>query len=316
LNLPPLSQQPLVSIVTPSYNQAAYLEQTITSVLEQDYPRLEYFVIDGASTDGSLKIIKKYAGRLAFWVSEKDSGQAEAINKGLMRAKGEIIAWLNSDDYYLPGAISAAVKTFQNNRDVVLVYGDMLAVDENGDTTNLLKYNPLTLEDLLCFQIIGQPAVFFRREALEEAGDLDTTYHCFLDHHLWLRIALLGRILHVDQTWSAARYHAQAKNIANPLEFSREAFRILDWVETQPGLAEAAAVVERRARASAFRVDARYQLDGGQAWQSLVSWGRALFIHPPEALSRLNLLVSALLQLTGLGRLREMYLRYRQGKFR
>ena len=265
--------------MTPSYNQAAYLEQTLTSVLEQDYPRLEYLVVDGASTDGSVDIIRKYADKLAWWVSEKDSGQAEAINKGFSRAKGEIVAWLNSDDYYLPGAISAAVKIFQENPDVVLVYGNMLAVDEHGQTINVLKYNQLTLEELLCFQIIGQPAVFLRREALEKAGDLDITYHCFLDHHLWLRIALQGEILHVDETWAAARYHAEAKNRAKAAEFGREAFRILDWVNTQPGLAEAVTGVERRARASAFRVDARYQLDGGQAWKSLVAWFRAL-LHP------------------------------------
>jgi glycosyltransferase involved in cell wall biosynthesis len=272
--------------------------------------------VDGASTDGSIEIIKKYADKLAFWVSEKDSGQAEAINKGLSRTKGKIIAWLNSDDYYLPGTISVVVKTFQENPDIVLIYGNMLAVDENGDTINVLKYNQLRLEDLLCFQIVGQPAVFFRREALEKAGWLDITYHCFLDHHLWMRIALQGRILHVDETWAAARYHSEAKNIANPIEFSREAFRILDWVKTQPGLAEAAASVETRARASAYRVDARYQLDDGQAWKSLVSWCRALFIHPPTALARLNILVSVLLQLTGLSRLREMYLRCRQARLK
>jgi len=312
LNLPPLSQTPLVSIVTPSYNQAAYLEQTITSVLEQDYPRLEHLVIDGGSTDGSVEIIKKYADKLAFWISEKDNGQAEAINKGLSRANGDILAWLNSDDYYLPGTISGVVKTFQENPDVVLVYGNMLAVNENGDTINLLKYSQLTLKDLLCFQIIGQPAIFFRREALEKAGMLDTGYNCFLDHHLWLRIALHGRILHVDETWAAARYHAEAKNIARPIEFGREAFRILDWVKIQPGLAEAVAGVERRARASAFRVDARYQLDGGQPWKSLASWSRALVIHPPTALARLNILVSVILNLSGLGRLRDKYLQQRK----
>ena len=107
--------------MTPSYNQAAYLEQTLTSVLKQDYPRLEYLVVDGASTDNSIEIIKKYANKLAFWTSEKDNGQAEAINKGLSRASGEIVAWLNSDDMYLPGAISAAVKAFAANPEVVLV---------------------------------------------------------------------------------------------------------------------------------------------------------------------------------------------------
>jgi GT2 family glycosyltransferase len=306
----------LVSIVTPSYNQAAYLEQTLISVLEQDYPRLEYLVVDGASTDGSVEIIEKYADRLAWWVSEKDSGQAEAINKGFSRTKGEILAWLNSDDYYLPGAVSSVVKIFQKNPDVVLVYGNMLAVDENGQTINLLKYNQLTLEDLLCFQIIGQPAVFFRREAFEKAGQLDISYHCFLDHHLWLRIALQGRILHVDETWAAARYHPEAKNRARAAEFGREAFRILDWAQKQPGLADAVANVERRARASAHRVNARYLLDGGQPWQSLAAWLRALSIHPPTALARLNILASALLQISGLGRLREMVLQRRQARFK
>jgi GT2 family glycosyltransferase len=306
----------LVSIVTPSYNQAAYLEQTISSVLEQDYPRLEYLIADGASTDGSVEIIKKYADRLAWWVSEKDNGQAEAINKGLSRAKGDIIAWLNSDDYYLPGAISAAVRAFQDNPDVALIYGNMLAVDESGEIINILKYNQLDLDDLLCFQIIGQPAVFFRREALEKAGNLDASYHFLLDHHLWLRIALQGRILHVDETWAAARYHAEAKNRAKAAEFGREAFRILEWVKTQPGLAEAVTDVERRARASAHRVDARYLLDGGQPWAALTAWIRALLIHPPTALARLNIFVSALLHFFGLEGLHESYLQRRQARLK
>jgi GT2 family glycosyltransferase len=311
------SNTPLVSIVTPSFNQAAYLEQTLKSVLEQDYPRIEYIVIDGASTDGCVEIIQSYADKLAFWISEKDNGQAEAIDKGLSRATGEIVAWLNSDDYYLPGAISAAVRIFQENPGVALVYGNMLAVDQNGETINQLTYRQLTLEDLLCFQIIGQPAVFFRRSTLKKAGDLDPTYHFFLDHHLWLRIALQGRILHVDETWAAARYHAEAKNRARAAEFGREAFRILDWAhQTQPELASLLTKIGRRARASAHRVDARYLLDGGQPWAALKAWTRALFIHPPTAFARLNILLSALLQLSGLGALREMYLKHRQAGFK
>jgi hypothetical protein len=306
---------PLVSIVTPSFNQARYLEDTIRSVLDQDYPNFEYIVIDGASTDGSVDIIRKFANRLAWWASEKDSGQAEAINKGFSRATGEILAWLNSDDIYLPGAISAAVRSFEQNPDAVLAYGNMLAVDEHGQTLNVLRYRQLNLQDLLCFQIIGQPAVFFRRKALEKAGFLDASYHFFLDHHLWLRIALQGRMLHVDEIWAAARFHAEAKNRARAAEFGREAFRILDWAQqTQPQLASVLAMVGRRARAAAHRVDARYLLDGDRPWEALKAWLRALFIHPQTALARLNILVSTLLELSGLGRLREFYLRRRQAR--
>lgn len=311
------SNNPLVTIVTPSFNQARYLEDTIRSVLEQDYPQLEYIIIDGASTDGSVDLIRKYADRLAWWVSEKDSGQAEAINKGLARATGEIVAWLNSDDSYLPGAVSAAVSAFNENPDAVLVYGNMLAVDEHGETLNVLRYDQLNLEDLVCFQIIGQPAVFFRRETLEKAGSLDASYHFLLDHHLWLRIALQGRMLHVDEIWAAARYHAEAKNRARAAEFGREAFRILEWAQrTQPQLASVISKVRRRARASAHRFDARYLLDGGQFWAALRAWTRALLIHPSTALARLNILMSALLQLSGLGRLREIYLQRRQARFK
>ena len=314
MNLPPLSQHPLVSIVTPSFNQSAYLEQTITSVLEQDYDRLEYLVVDGASTDGSLEIIRRYAKRLAWWVSEEDSGQAEAVNKGFSRARGEIVAWLNSDDYYLPGAISAAVSAFQKHPEALFIYGDMLAVDRDGRTTNRLTYRQLAIEDLLCFQIIGQPAVFMRREALERAGYLDPTYHCMLDHQLWLRIAMLGPFVHIDRTWSAARYHPAAKNRARASEFGREAFKILEWAGTRAELAPVLARNRRRARASAHRVDARYLLDSDRPWPALVAWWRAFYTYPPTALARLNILVSALLNLSGLGGLRAAYLRSRQAR--
>ena len=304
----------LVSVITPSYNQAPYLEQTIQSVLEQDYPYIEYIVVDGGSTDNSAEIIERYADRLAYWISEKDSGQAEAINKGFARANGDIVAWLNSDDYYMRNTVSSVVRCFEQNPDVVMVYGDMLAVDGNGQAINVLKYRQLSLEDLLCFQIIGQPSVFFRRSALEETGLLEPSFHFMLDHHLWIRLARQGRILHVPQVWSAARYHPQAKNRARAAEFGREAFRVLEWAERQPGLAQSTSKVRRRALASAHRYDARYLLDGGQSASALAAWFRSLVIHPPTALARLNILVSALLNLTGLARVREAVLRRRQRK--
>ena len=305
----------LISIITPSFNQASYLEQTIQSVLDQDHADIESIVIDGGSTDGSVDIIKKYVSRLAYWVSEKDAGQADAINKGMARAKGDIVAWLNSDDYYLPGTVNAAVKVFDENPDVVLVYADMLAVDENGQTFNTLRYRQLTLEDLLSFQIIGQPAVFMRRAAFEKSGGLDLSYHFLLDHHLWIRIAAQGRILHIPQTWSAARYHPAAKNRAQAAAFGQEAFRILDWAKTYAPTSYLLSSISHRALASAHRVNARYLLDGGQPAASLAAWTRAFFIHPPTALARFNLFGSALLNLVGLGKLRDKILEKRQSRY-
>jgi hypothetical protein len=207
------------------------------------------------------------------------------------------------------------VKCFEENPDLVMTYGDMLAVDGEGQAINVLKYKQLSLKDLLCFQIIGQPSVFFRRSALEKTGLLDTSFHYMLDKHMWIRLAQQGRILHVPQVWSAARYHAQAKNRARAAEFGREAFRVLDWAKTQPGLRQAVSGVERRALASANRYDSRYLLDGGQPLAALGAWFRALFIHPPTALARLNILISAFLELIGLSKLRSLILQRRQRKF-
>jgi glycosyltransferase involved in cell wall biosynthesis len=305
----------LVSIITPSFNQSAFLERTIRSVLEQDHRDIEYLVVDGGSTDGSRDIIKKYANRFEWWVSEKDGGQSEAINKGFAHARGEIVAWLNSDDYYLPGTVSAAVKEFERHPQAMMLYGNMLAVDENDRTFNTLKYRQLSLVDLLCFQIIGQPAVFMRRSALEKTGGLDVNLHCLLDHQLWIRIAKQGEIVHVNETWAAARYHAGAKNRARAADFGREAFRILDWASKEPGLASLLAHARRRALASAQRVDARYLLDSGQPAPALRAWIRALMIHPSTALARLNLPVSALLNIIGLGKIRDLFLERRRERF-
>jgi len=304
----------LVSIITPSFNQAAYLEQTILSVLEQDHSPIEYFVVDGASSDASIDIIRRHESKLSWWISEKDNGQADAINKGFARAAGEIVGWLNSDDYYLAGTISAVVKVFEEHPEVVLVYGNMLAVDENGKTFNTLNYKQLTLEDLLCFQIIGQPAAFMRRAALIHTGGLNPAFHFLLDHYLWILFAQQGKILHVDKTWAAARYHAEAKNRAKAAEFGREAFRILDAIAQDENLAPALANVNRRARASAHRVNARYLLDGKKFAPALFAWMRALSIHPPTALGRLNIFASAILNLIGLGKLRSTILRLRAAR--
>jgi hypothetical protein len=302
----------LVSIITPSFEQAPFIRRTLESVFAQDYGHLEYVVVDGGSSDGSLEIIKDNAARLSWWVSEPDKGQADAINKGLARSHGDIVAWLNSDDCYLPGAIASAVRTFQDHPDAVLVYGNMQAVDESDRITNIMTYPQLTLADLLCFQIIGQPAVFLRRTAVEDVGGLDTDYHLLLDHQLWIKLARLGPIVHADQTWAAARYHAGAKNRALAANFGQEAFMILDWASREPDLAPVLRRVEARARASAHRLNARYLVDAGRPQEALRAWAHALAIHPGTAFAKTNLLISALLELAGLRQVRKRILRSRQ----
>lgn len=313
---------PLVSIITPSYNQAAYLEQTLRSVLDQGYPNLEYLVVDGGSNDGSLEIIQKYAPRLAWWVSEKDHGQAEAINKGFTRAHGEIIAWLNSDDLYLPGAIQSALHAFQQYPQCGLVFSDVHSIDENGHLFNIMRYakgakgpQAWGLEDLMAFQIIGQPGVFMRRAALEQAGYLDLNYHFLLDHHLWLRVAQVAPIQHIQAEWAAARFHAGAKNVAQAARFGEEAYRIVEWMQQQPALAEPFRRNRRRITAAAHRFNARYLLDGEQPASALKYYARSLTIHPPTALQEWKRILYCLAALLGLGKIKNWVLSRRRQKY-
>lgn len=302
----------LVSIITPSFNQAAFLEECIQSVLGQDYTPLEYLVVDGGSTDGSLDIIRRYSDRLAWWVSESDAGQADAINKGLQRAKGEIVAWLNSDDYYLPGAIAQAVAALQRYPEAGLVFGDAITIDPQGRQLNQLQFGDWGLEELMGFRIICQPAVFMRRDAVVRAGYLDLNYHYLLDHHLWIRIACLAPIRHVPQTWAAARHHPGAKNVAQAQGFSQEALRLLAWMGAQPDLTTHMAARRRIIEAGAYRLSARYLLDGDKPGPALLAYGRALIRNPRFALQHWHRMIYAVLSLVGGKSLANLYYRYRK----
>lgn len=304
-------KNPLVTIVTPSYNQSRYLEQTIRSVLDQDYPSLEYFIIDGGSTDSSVDIICRYEKQLSGWVSEKDRGQADAINKGFQRASGEFIAWLNSDDIYQPGAIRKAIEAFQQHPEAGLVYGDVLSIDENSQSFNLQTFKLYTLADLMAFNIISQPAVFMRRSVLEQAGYLDLDYHLLLDHHLWLRMAALAPLVYLPETLAAARYHAEAKNMARTADFGREAFRIVDWMRAAPALAPVFERNRRRILAGAYRLNAFYLLDGGFYTAALSAYGQAFRYNPPVVLREAHRIAYALLSLIGLTKLRGLYIALR-----
>lgn len=271
---------PRVTVITPSFNQARYLGETIRSVLNQQYPHIEYFIIDGGSTDGSLDIIKGYETRLAWWVSEKDRGQADAINKGLRRASGELIAWLNSDDVYLEDAVTQAVQALNNNPDVGLIYSDVLSIDAHTRVFNAMRYGAWDLEDLMSFRIIGQPGVFFRRNVLEQAGFLDPSYQYLMDHHLWLRIASVSDICHLDGFLAAARYHADAKNVAQAAHFGREAMRIVQWMAGNPALEKKYQKNKHRILSGAHRFSARYLMDAGQIPQAISQYIQAIRHDP------------------------------------
>ena len=208
------SSQPIVSIITPSFNQARYLEATIQSVLSQDYPRIEYMLVDGGSNDGTADIIKKYESKLAGWVSEKDKGQTDAINKGFARANGEILAWVNSDDTYEPGAVSAAVSYLRKHPEVGMVYGDCNFINESGQVIGKFG-SAQTSYHLLRqgYSHIPQQTMFFRAELWKQAGPLDPSFYFAMDYDLWTRIAARSEIRYVPQTWANFRLHTSGKTI-------------------------------------------------------------------------------------------------------
>ena len=312
-----MDKSPLISIITPSYNQAQYLELTMRSVLEQDYPNIEYLVIDGASTDGSLDIIRKYNKQLSWWVSEKDQGQADAINKGFRRAKGEIIAWLNSDDMYARGAVSKAVRALLQDETLGMVFSNVFSIDAENEIFNTMRYGDYGLADLMAFNIIGQPGVFMRRSVLEKAGLMDLNYQYLLDHQLWLRVAEQASIRYIDDYFAAARFHAAAKNVANAAEFGREAFAIVDWMRTQSRLAEIYQRDEKKIMAGAYRLSARYLLDGGLPAKAFSHYTKSLWYHPATAwCEKRRIMFAFASMIVPMGRVRERFITRRSKEIR
>lgn len=205
----------LVSIITPSYQQGRFLEETIRSVLRQDYPHIEYIVMDGGSSDETVSILKKYSDRLAYWRSEPDKGQTDAINKGFAQAKGQILAWINSDDTYNPGAVSQAVTYLREHPEVGVVYSDLNFID--GDSKVIGKF-PAAQTDLARlrrgFVHVPQPATFFRAEHWRKIGPLDDSFFFAMDYDLWVRLAGVTQFKYLPGTiWANFRMHLDAKTI-------------------------------------------------------------------------------------------------------
>jgi glycosyltransferase involved in cell wall biosynthesis len=208
--------KPLVSIITPSFNQARYIEATIRSVLEQDYPSIEYIIVDGGSSDGSVDIIRHYSDKLAWWVSEKDKGQTDALNKGFSQAKGEILAWINSDDTYEAGAISSAVKYLTEHPETGLIYADTNFIDEKGWVIGKFPAAQTDYGRLRQGYVhIPQQAAFFRAGLWRQVGPLDPDFYFAMDYDLWVRLAKIAPIVYLPgQTWANFRLHNTGKTIA------------------------------------------------------------------------------------------------------
>ncbi|MEW6325087.1 MAG: glycosyltransferase family 2 protein [Nitrospirota bacterium] len=201
-----MSGQPIISVITCTHNSARYLEQALQSVLEQGYPRLDYWVVDGGSTDGTLDILHRYAGRLR-WISEPDRGIADAMNKGIRLSAGEIVAHLHSDDLLCAGALERVGRLFQAHHEAGWLIGNYSEIDRHGRLIKVLELPPYDYGLLRRWNFIGHQATFVRRRLLEAAGLFDVTLRFAMDYDLWLRLGRLGPPLQVPEVLASMRFH-------------------------------------------------------------------------------------------------------------
>jgi glycosyltransferase involved in cell wall biosynthesis len=211
--MPGGNQWPKISIVTPSYNQGEFIEETIRSVVLQGYPNLEYIIIDGGSTDNSVEIIRKYEPWVSYWVSEKDRGQSDAINKGWERSSGEIVAYLNSDDLYTPGVLAEVAELFRKHTECAVIHGQTVITDIEGNEMGVfgLPFDVTSSVDG-CNDSVAQPSAFIRRKALLDVGDMDLKLRRAMDYDLWLRLRIKYPFEYVPRIWSRFRYHPKSKS--------------------------------------------------------------------------------------------------------
>ena len=216
-----MSVLPLVSVVTPAFNCSGFIEETVLSVSSQDYPRIEHIVVDGGSTDGTLEILARYPE--LRWISEPDQGQSNAINKGVRMAQGEILGWLNADDLYLNGAITAAVSELTVDRRLGMVCADHIEIDEFGNQLGRVNSPEVDLDVLLNRgNIISQPTVFMLRAAFESAGGVNEQYRYAMDYELWLRLVSAFPAKHIPACWAAFRRHDNQLTVRQGHAFGRE----------------------------------------------------------------------------------------------
>jgi len=287
-----MADLPLVSIVTPCFNQGRYIEKTILSVLEQHYPNIEYILMDGSSGDESLDVIQKYSARLSYWESKPDRGQADAINKGLQRAKGQILGWLNSDDILLPSTVRTIIETFCVRPEVDVIYGRLERIDASGQVvpTPILPKDRITFgkEYVIGECVVNQPGCFWRREIMEKVGLLDERLVYSMDYDYWIRMALAGAKFHkLPQVVARFRLSESSKTATQSAAMAREQLGVLEKYLSQPGMHNILGLPKgefdrksRRARSN-ICLHAFYGDFKAHHWRDAFSWlSKALRYNP------------------------------------
>lgn len=298
---------PLVSIVTPCLDGRPFLEDAIQSVLRQTYPRVEHVIVDGGSTDGTLEILARYP-RLR-WRSEPDGGQADAVNKGIGLARGEILGWLNADDLYESDAVAAAVAALEREPEVDLVYGTCRAVDAAGRTLHVTRSGPLDRARLLTSDLpLPQPAIFFRRRLVNRIGLLDPALHLALDFDYWIRAARHGACAYVPAIRATMRHHSGTKSARRYREVLPETLAVLEraW-RTWPGPLPPARLRREAIAGAVVAAAIRAYLAGDRPLAGTLAWqGLRTLPHPfrRRTAKALLILADAKLGITLFGRVR------------
>ena len=275
------NSKPLVAIITPTYNQAEFIPETIESVLRQDYPSIKYMVFDGGSTDSTLDILKSYGDRF-YWVSEKDKGQADAINKGWRRAKSPIIAYLNSDDtYYVDSAVSLAVEVLESRPDVGIVFGDSVYIDKDGNEIGTYNAYPFEYDRVFseCLNPIPQPSVFLRWEVIDKIGYLDDNLQYSMDLDLWLRAGLHYKIEYLPEILATFRLHPQSKSVSAMAKAAPEIIYIYQKILSDPRLPGHLRIKEREIMGRAYLLSARQYFAGGDLDKARKSFRKSFALN-------------------------------------
>ncbi|MDZ4792707.1 MAG: glycosyltransferase family 2 protein [Bacteroidota bacterium] len=284
-------QLPLVTVITPAYNQGIFLRETIESVLSQDYPNIELFVINDGSTDETEAILREYTGRIR-WETQKNMGQTPTINKGWQMTNGQIITWLNSDDTFLPGGVRTGVEYLLNHPDTSVVFGETLLTEADGTPLPPPKkdfgfdYNRFVAT---CTNTVCQPSSFYWRHVIEKVGELDPKFYYFMDWDLWLRAGLYFKIVHIPDLLSTYRLHAESKTVAQAIKAAPELEYMYNKYFSRTDLPEDILKLKNEAMMNMFFMSGGYYAKGGDAKLASKMASLAMQQYPRGILSYSNL---------------------------